>query len=122
MKVKDFIALYEEHKPHTEKLPDITSKKIKSFLKTFNRLLNEHQDKSGKGHYLKFLYDMENLYESLSYAEKKDITLLNKDDLNDIEKYRKFVKDYIKEDDAFVYHIEADHTMKGLKNYLKDKK
>ena len=31
MKVKDFIALYEEHKPHVEKLPDITSKKIKSF-------------------------------------------------------------------------------------------
>ena len=120
MKVKDFIALYEEHKPHVEKLPDITSKKIKSFLTSFNKAFNANKDVEGRGDFMKFLSDLEQLYDALDFVEKKDKTLVNKDDIADCRKYARMIKDYIKKNDEVIDILKAGKTMKGLKEYLKN--
>lgn len=120
MKVKDFIALYEDIKPHCEKLPEIKAKKIKSFLTSFNKAFNAHRDVEGRGEFMKFLSDLEQLYDALDFVEKKDETLVNKEDIADCRKYTKMIKDYIKKNDEVIDTIKAGKTMKGLKEYIKN--
>ena len=120
MKIRDFIQLYEDVRPHQEKLPTITSKKIKSFLTSFRKAYNKKKDVEGRADFLMFLDDLEHLYDNINYVEKKDPTVVNKEDINDCKEYCDKIKKYIKKQDPVIDYIKASKTMKGLKEYLKN--
>ena len=119
MRVSDFIQLFEETKPHMEKVPSISSKKIKSFLSSFKKAYSKKENVDGRAQFLLFLDNLEHLYDCLDYAEKKDPTVLNKEDIDDCKKYCDKVKKYIKSKDPVIDYIKANKAMKGLKEYLK---
>ena len=119
MRVKDFIQLFEDTKPHIEKVPSITYQKIKSFLTSFRKAYSKKENVDGRAQFLMFLDDLEHLYDNLHYVEKKDPSVLNSEDIDDCKKYCDKIKKYIKSKDPVIDYIKANKAMKGLKEYLK---
>lgn len=119
MRVSEFIQLFEETKPHIEKVPTISSKKIKSFLSSFRKAYNKKENVDGRAQFLLFLDNLEHLQDCLEYVEKKDPTVLNKEDIDDCKKYCDKIKKYIKSKDPVIDYIKSNKVMKGLKEYLK---
>ena len=119
MKITDFINLYENSKPKEISLPNIKAKEVAKYLKIFNNAFQKKRNLEGRGPFMKFLSDLEYLYNNLNYTELKDKLDVSEEDINDIKVFYDNVNSFIKSKDDIIDRLKERKHFEEFKEKMK---